>query len=352
MNLRMIAALVQKDITLYFKNRFFALVTVLGLVAYIAIFFLLPRSVDETLELGLYAPKLPEAVMNALQEEGLVLRPYGSEAALQEAVLAGDELVGVALPQDFIQKLSSGEKPRAEVYIQSDLPDEYRGAYTLLMEELGYQLAGQSLNIEAEEVMLGPDMAGQQVPPRRRMLPVLAIFILTVEVFGLASLISAEVETGTLRALLITPLRVEGLFLSKGATGVLMAFVQLLLLMGITGGLQREPLLMLTGLLLGALLVTGLSFLIASVARDMMSVIAWSMLGMIILAIPSFNILLPGLTTGWIKIIPSYYLVDTVYRVINFEAGWSQVGGSLITLLALAAASFGLGVMTLRRKLQ
>jgi ABC-2 type transport system permease protein len=217
---------------------------------------------------------------------------------------------------------------------------------------LGYFLAGQPLNVESEEIVLGPDMAGRQVPPRQRMLPVLAVFILMIESWGLASLISTEVETGTLRALLVTPLKVEGLFLSKGITGVLMSFGQVLLLLGITGGLAREPLLVLTGLLLGGLLVTGLSFLIASLARDMMSVMAWGMLVMVVLAIPAFNVLLPGLASNWIKVIPSYYFVDTIYRVINFNAGWSQVNASLMALLAMAVAFFGLGVLSLGRKLQ
>lgn len=352
MNLRMIAALVQKDITLFFKNRFFALITVLGLVSYVAVFFALPKTVDESLQMGWYGPSLPELLNADLEGSGLVLRDYPSEEALREAVLAGDEPVGVALDEDFTLRLAAGEKPQVRIYYQSEVPEEYRQAYTLLLQELGYFLAGRPLNLEAEEIVLGPDMVGQQVPPRQRMLPMLAVFILMIESWGLASLISSEVETGTLRALLVTPLKVEGLFLSKGITGLLMSFSQVLLLLGITGGLAREPILVLVSLLLGALLVTGLSFLIASVARDMMSVMAWGMLVIIVLGIPAFNILLPGLASNWIKIIPSYYFVDTIYRVMNFNAGWSQVGASLAALLALALAFFGAGVFSLGRRLQ
>jgi hypothetical protein len=52
--------------------------------------------------------------------------------------------------------------------------------------------------------------------------------------------------------------------------------------------------------------VTSLSFLVASLARDLMSVIAWGMLVMIVFIIPAFNAMLPGLASGWIKVIPSY----------------------------------------------
>jgi len=352
MNLRILVALVQKDISLYFKNRFFALITVIGLVFYSGVFFLMPKSVEENLPVGWYAPSLPEAFTTRLQGEGLELTLYSSEEALRTAVLDGDEPIGIALPEDFGSQLARGEAPRAVLYLRSDLADELRGAALLLMEELGFMLAGQPLNIEIEEVVLGQDMAGQQIAPRQRMLPILVVLILMMEAMGLAALVSAEIETGTLRALLVTDLTVVGLFVSKGVTGILMAFFQVLLLLVITGGLQQEPVLILTVLLLGAFLVTGISFLIAAASRDLMSVFGWGMLAMIGLAIPSFNLLLPGLATDWIKGIPSYYLVDTIHQVMNFGAGWEQARTNLLVLLAFSAFFFGLGIVTLRRKLQ
>jgi hypothetical protein len=50
----------------------------------------------------------------------------------------------------------------------------------------------------------------------------------------------------------------------------------------------------LTLLLLGSALVTAISFLIAAASRDLMSVMATGMLALILLAIPAFNIVLPG----------------------------------------------------------
>jgi ABC-2 type transport system permease protein len=82
----------------------------------------------------------------------------------------------------------------------------------------------------------------------------------------------------------------------------------------------------------------------------MMSVMGWGVLAILILVIPSLNIALPGLVTGWIKLIPSFYLVDTVHQVINFGAGWADVGGNLLILLAFSLAFLALGVLALRRK--
>jgi hypothetical protein len=90
-------------------------------------------------------------------------------------------------------------------------------------------------------------------------------------------------------------------------------------------------------------MVTGLALLISSVSRDMLTVTAWSILAMFLLAIPSFNILMPGLTTQWIRVLPSYYLIDPVFRIINFDAGWSEVWRQLLVLLAISIALYGLG---------
>ena len=211
-------------------------------------------------------------------------------------------------------------------------------------------IAGASLPVEFNEEVLGPDLAGSLIPTRNRMLPLLAVFILMIEVLGLASLISEEITTGTIKGLLVTPLSMEGLFTAKGVFGVLFAFVQVTILMLITGGLLRQPLLMLLLLLVGAIMVTGVAFLIASASKDMLSVMSKGVLVLLILAIPAFNVLLPGLTTDWIKAIPSYYLVDGVHKIVNFEATLAVVWTNVLILGAFAAVFLTLGVFALRRQ--
>lgn len=350
MNWGIIRTLVVKDLTLYFRNRFFAMITVLALVAYVVMYLLMPNAVDENIEIGLYAPSMPAALADQLQDEGLILNMAASETALKESVNAGEYPVGVVLSADILQKLAAGQKDQVKIYFSPDFPDELKDAYGIVFEELAFMLAGRPLNVETSEEVLGIDMAGMQIPARDRMLPLFAVFVVLMETLGLASLISSEVEGRTIGALLVTPLRIEGLFVGKGVTGVGLAFVQAALLMLVTGGLERQPALILVALLLGALLATGVAFMMASVSRDMMSVMGWGILAIITLSIPAFSILLPGTITDWVKVIPSYYLVDTVHRVANFGASWGDVGLNLLVLLAFALAFLGLGVMALRRK--
>lgn len=349
MNWRIIGTLVAKDLSLFFRKRLIMALTALGLVFYLVIYFVMPSSVNENLEIGLYAPVIPP-VFEQVQEEGLEIEMAESEEALKEAVTEGQYIAGVVLPADIMEKFQSGQKPKVILYFTPDAPQEIKDAVEVLIRELAYLQTGQTLAIDVSEEILGPDMIGMQIPPRDRLRPLLAIFIIMMEMLGLANLISEEVERRTAHALLVTPMTVIDLFVAKGITGVGLAFVQAVLFMSIVGGMGGQPLIILVALLLGAVLVTGVGFIIAAVSKDFMSVLGWGVLSFIILLIPSFSVIAPGVITGWIKIFPSYYLVDTVHRAANFSSGWGDVGINLLILLGFSLAILWIGITVLRRK--
>jgi ABC-2 type transport system permease protein len=350
MNRRIIGALISKDFTLFFRNRFFALITILGVAVYLVIYFVMPKSVDESLKIGLYAPVTLPAFEQ--MQEGLEVEPVESEQLLKEAVTEGQYIAGIALPADIMDSLASGQKAVINVYFAADTPQEIKDAIAVVIRELAYQQSGQSLSVEVSEEILGPNMIGMPIPPRDRLRPLFAVLLLMIETMGLANLISEEIERRTIQALLVTPMTVEDLFTAKGITGVSLAFGQAVLFMAIVGGMNRQPLIIIVTLLLGAVLVTGVGFIIAALGRDMMSVFAWGMPAIILLFIPSFSVMFPGTLTGWVKVIPSYYLVDTVHRASNFGAGWGDIGPNLLILLGFNVALAGIGIWALRRRSQ
>ena len=347
-----ILPLVAKDLRLYFRNRFYAFITIISLLGFVGIYFLMPRTVDEVLKLGLFAPTTAEAVERLTSGEGLEWLKVDSDGALREAVLKGDVSAGFALPADLPQAFARGEKATVQLYLPSDVTAETREMMVVVVESLSLSLSGSPLNIEVHEETLGPDLAGEQVPPRDRMLPLLAIAVLMVETLGLASLIAEEIQAGTLRALLVTPMGVSDLFVGKGITSVGMTFIQATLLMLLVGGLKHQPLIILVALLLGSLLVSAIGFLLASAGRDMLTVMGWGVLAMLVLSVPTFGVVFPGTVTQWAKVIPSYYLAEVVHRVVNLGAGWSQVWPSLLTLLGVDVLVFATGAAVLQRRFQ
>lgn len=346
-----IRTLVIKDFTLFFRNRFFAFISIAALLAYIVIYFLMPSDVDEALRIGFYAEELPPVIAELMEEEGTLVQLAESEEELKAAVLEAEVTAGYVLPPGLLSATSAGEKPEIRVYFPADLPEEAKDIYLLMVEELAFTMVGSPLNIDFTEEILGTDLVGQQIPLRDHLLPLIAVFILMMETLGLASLLSDEIEGGTLRALLITPLTVRNLFVGKGITGVSMAFVQALLLVAITGGLSNQPIIVLTALFLGAVLATGVGFFLASSGGDLMGILAWGVLAILVLSLPAFGILFPGLITDWVRLIPSFYLVDTVNRAINYGISLNLAITNLFILLLIDLVILWLGTVALRRKM-
>ncbi len=344
-----VSALVAKDARMFVRNRFFALITVLALVIYVAIFFVMPATVDETLEVAVYAPAtLP--FHEYLEMDGVSATPLESEDLVREAVLDGRFRAGLALPDDFMETLTAGQKPEVRVYLRADVPEELAPALETLVKEVAFAGMGQPPGVELVQEVLGPDLVGQQVPPRDRLRSLLVVFLLMFETMALASLITEETERRTVKALLVTPASVKDFFASKGLVGAGLAFLQAGLFMAVVGGFAREPLIILVALMLGAVLVTGIGFLIASLSKDMMSVMAWGIVSLLILAMPGFGVMFPGTISGWVEVIPSYYLADTVHTVADLGAGWGDVWRNLVILAAFDLAFLTAGVTALSRR--
>jgi len=352
MNWRTIKTLIAKDFKLFFRNKFFGVMTIFGIILYLVFYFIMPNAVDETIEIGFYAPHAFNMFNEDIEEEGLIIRNVKSEDELKQAVTDKELHIGISIPEDIQKSLISGEKPQIFVYYSSDLSDEIKEMYTILIGEMINEMSGFKINIDQVEIVLGPDMGGKQIPYRDRMLPLFAVMLLITETLGLANLIASELEDGTIQALLTTPMRVTDLFVGKGVTGVFLAFSPAVLLMIITGSLTQNILLIITSLLLGSIMVTGLAFFIASISKDMMSVIAWGTLLMIVLFIPAFTVIFPGPVSGWIKVIPSFFLVDTLHRAVNFDIGWSGNLDNIMFLIGFNIIFVFLGIITLKRKVK
>jgi ABC-2 type transport system permease protein len=353
MNPGVIRTLVAKDFALFFRNRFYAYITVLGLVFYLVIYFVLPSSVEEDLELALHAPVIPPVFEMLLAEEaGLTVTELDSEEALKEAVTNGDYYIGIDLPADIMEQFAAGEKPQITLYFSAGAPGEIYSAVETMIRELSYMQTGQPLALELSTEVLGQDMLGDQVPLRDRMRVLLALTIIMFEMMGLASLITEEVEQGTIRALLVTPMSTRDLFAAKLIMGVGLSFIQGILFMAIVGGFSHQALIVALAILLGSALFTGSGFLIASLSRDMLSSMGWGILMLVIFIIPSFGIIFPGVTSNWVQAIPSYYLADTVHQASNFGAGWGHNWSNLLILLTWDVAIISAGILALKRRFQ
>ena len=349
MNARLILTLIKKDLTLFSRNQFYFVMTIVGLVLYIALYFVMPQTLDENIKLGVYTPGI-QTGSSLAGIQGVEVQPFTSLDELKDAVKKNEYPVGIALPEDLLNKFAKGEQAVVTVYYSASTPEEMKGAINALINQMAYFITGQDIPLVMQTEILGPDLLGAQIPWRDRLIPMMAVLILGTEILSLASLISTEIEQDTVRALLVTPLKLRHLLSAKALLGIGLAFIQVVLFMTVIGGLTHEPATMILGLFVGSILVTGLGFLIASMAHDSMGVTSWGMILFIVFFIPAIGGMVPGILSDWAKVIPSYYLIDFVSRLSNYGATFSELSGNLMIMLGWSAVFGVTGTLALRRR--
>jgi ABC-2 type transport system permease protein len=348
MNAHEIRVIMGKDVREFSRNRFFVFITLLVLIVWVAIFWVLPNSVDETVRLGVTGLDIP------VDQPGLSLIPFGSEQDLRTAVEQGmdDIVAGIAFPAGFIEAVASGEQPTVVLLVPAGLPAQERTLMEGLVEEAAFALSGSPPLVDpiTEAQILGTDRIGDQVSLQEQMRPMLLVLVLMVETFALSSLVAIEIQQRTVTAILATPATVTDVLAAKGIFGTTLAFTEVVLLGLLIGAFATNAPIILTALLLGAVLVTGFGMIAGSFGKDFLETLFISLAFMIPLMVPAFGALFPGSAATWVRILPTYGLVEAVVGVTIDGDGWSQVAGALAILAAWGAGAFIAGAMILRRR--
>ncbi|RJQ50770.1 MAG: ABC transporter permease [Actinobacteria bacterium] len=347
-----ILAIVRKDLRQILSNRFVAVITGLGLIFYPIVYYILPAQVDETFTLGLYVTQGREQIeRQAQREEGLRLVFADSEEELRRMVLDKEVQAGFSLTRTGETPSAPNGIPSAILFVSSDTPQEVREAGQTLGRELAFALLGHELPVEFEPTVLGTDRLGEQIPFRNRLRVLLVVLVLVIEVFGMANLLSDEIQRRTVQALLVTPVTVRDFLTAKGVTGTLFAFVQGMIVAGLVRAITVDTLLPVTLLLLlGSLMVTGIGFLAGAVSRDIVSATLWGMLAIVVLA-PGMSAAFPAGIYPLIQLFPTYHLVEPLDGIVNYGLPFSRYLPQVAALAGFDAALLLAGYAVLKRRL-
>jgi ABC-2 type transport system permease protein len=380
-------AIVRKDVREFTRDRLWAFLTVFTLIVTVGLYWVLPDDVNESIRVGVSGidDSLALAGLQTAEAEGLELVAYPSAEDL-EAVVAreadafdagavatvirhnsgveapeGAEKVnaqlGLAFPQDFFTATAAGERTNVTVYVDAAVPDELEVAMSSLVRELAFAVAGQQLPVDTSNttevfVVLGEDRAGNQFSARDGFRPIFVFLVLLMEMFVMASLIAKEIQDRTVTAILVTPAKIGDVLAAKGISGALSGMAQAVIILIAINSLTPQPVLILTLMLLGSVMVAGTAMLAGSTGKDFMSTLFWGMAFMIPLLIPAFAALFPGTASTWIRILPSYPLVQGLVDVTTYGAGWAETLPEIGGLFVWCVALFALGWVVLRRKVQ
>jgi ABC-2 type transport system permease protein len=344
--IRRILSIVKKDVTQISRNRFIAVITFLSIFVYAAIFHLMPARVDESYNMGFFIETGHERIERELTgEEGLRITWAGSIDELKKLVEDEEVQAGIAFT------VSEGT-PKITLFTSSQTPEEIREAGEVLAREAALNILGDPLNAEFDQVVIGPDLLGRQIPLRDRLRILFVVFVLIVEVYALGNLVSDETRKKTAEAILVTPVSVREFLAAKATTGVLMVSIEgilIALLVNIVSARTILPLLVF--LLLSAFLIVGISFIVGALSRDFLSLTGYGIVAMIILIIPGLTLIFPATYSPVINAIPTYYVVRSLDSIVNFGSSLSNHLADVAYLSLFDIVFLLAGYRVLRRRL-
>jgi hypothetical protein len=70
------------------------------------------------------------------------------------------------------------------------------------------------------------------------------------------------------------------------------------------------------------------------------------------LLIPTFSVLMPGSVAPWVRVLPTYPIVDVLVGSMVYGATWSDSWGSLAYAAAWLVVLYAAGLMALKRKVE
>jgi ABC-2 type transport system permease protein len=351
--------IIKKDLYLTFREFLFVFLTILSVVTFVVLYWVLPKDADETISLAIKGRGLEQA-FNAMAEEtgeteeGLKLTWFEDLETLTAAVEEGDAEVGVAFPDSFMQSVAAGEKVTVTIYARPSLPSEYSFAISSMVKEIAYAVAGHALPVsepDEEMVILGPDRAGDQLAIREQMRPLYAFMVLLMEAIALAALIASEIQHRTIIAMLATPAKLTDILGAKTVVGILIAFGEAALVMLLIQGYGSAPGIVLMALFLGAVLVTGVAMISGSSGKDLVGTMMLGVVFLIPLMIPAIAVLFPGTAAVWVRVLPSYGLVQAIITAGFHDGGWAGAAPHLGILALWCIAVAGIGILVLRRRI-
>jgi hypothetical protein len=360
-----VTAMLQTDWVRFTRDRFLFIMSIVLLGIYGVIAQVLPEDIQPkwafaTTEAG--APLLEKALEEIDPEKKFTLRVFKDEEALKNAFdpdyeppddeadvpaaegeteaaePEGDLFLGLVFPPDMKASIVRGERPVVRLYVDESMPKENQQVAEAVGKLISLSTLGKLPGGDERkaETALGPDIPQRTFKSQFQAL--FSMIVLMMELLAVASLLGRELRGGTVRALLTTTVSVRSYFAAKVIFGATLAFVQALIVAFITGGLSVNPHLVVLHLMAGALVFTGVGLMVGCKARDLIEIVTWGMGPIILGMIPAVTALLPGSAPLWVKVLPTYPLVE----------GLLSVGDAtpLTNPWLLVAWSFGWGLVS------
>jgi ABC-2 type transport system permease protein len=335
--------LLSTSLKAYYRNRsamFFSLVLPLVIMVLLGALNIGSNNVSETVGVvDLAHNPTSQEILGSLKKVSVLKLQSGNQKVEINALKKGDRAAVVVLPADLGALITcpAGSPPSCRprpkpvnvpIYTNNSKPQDAqiaRAIVTQFFDSASFAALGQPGGVYRPEVQ---DLPGQNVNYIDFLVPgIIALSIMQTGVFSVAFAFVQQKQTGVLRRLMATPMRVSEFLAAQVTTRLIMAVVQVVILLavGIVGfhfHLAGNIIELLVPCFLGSAIFIAIGFAISGYAKDEQTVPALAniiVLPMMFLSgifIPRDN--MPGWLHSITNFLPLTFVTDAI-RAISLD---------------------------------
>ena len=289
-------------------------------------------------------------ITHALERvEGIRLSHAGSPAELEEYIENNNADLGLVIERGFDRAVRDGQRPELKYFFSGRSLVSNRIVTSLLVLDVLREMENRETPVE---VVLRTGDEEETIPLMRKLIPAIVLLVLIITgIFVPAFMLVEEKEHGTMKALLVTPVTVSDILISKALLGFAMTVTMCFITLALNGALSGKPFALLATIAVGAVVCNAIGLIYGTLAGNAKTLYTLVKSLNILLAGPILFYLFTGLPQWMAKIFPTYWFIDPLYSITLKGAGFSDVYFKLVIALVIGILLF-IAVVPLSRRMQ
>jgi ABC-2 type transport system permease protein len=272
----------------------------------------------------------------ALALDGIEVTIVESADDLRAVVEGHDVDAGLVLPAGFDAAAAAGEDPGAEFFVSGSSLASTRAILASVVTDLVEEVTGAGPDVTATVTRLGED---DGVPIGDRLVPMMVFYAVVMAglYYPAASLVEDR-EQRTIDALLVTPVQMGDILVSKGIVATVLAVGMAMVTLALNSAFGGQPLLLLAILTVGGVMLSEIGIVLGLWARDANTMFTAIKGGGIVVFLPVVFMIWPDLPQWIPRLVPTYYFLAPVYEVGVLGGGMGDVWIDVIAGAAICLA--------------
>lgn len=291
---------------------------------------------DPNPRLGIVDEGRSRVTTAAEQIEGIEVTFLDEVTELRRMVESHDLDAGMVLPPGFDAQVATGEQPDLLFFVSGESLASNRVVLAVTTIDLVRGVSGSEPPVTVVVATVGDE---DYVPVGDRLLPFMVAYaVMIAALFVPAASLVDEREKRTIDAVLVTPTRISEVLVGKAAFAVTLAVIMGVVTLTLNAAFGGNPWAMVLFLLIGSVMMAEIGLMLGLWSKDITSLYTAVKAGGILVFLPVFFVLFPGLPQWIPKLVPTYYFLQPIYDIAITGATFGDLVPELLIAIAVCIA--------------